>query len=326
MTLRLDVGSFPVRDRAEVVREAIAGTIVRVEISFPTDGRPVDARGVISDVGRLTVCSIRSNATVVERTPRLSRDDLEPSIFLGLQREGSALVVQRGRETVLRPGDLVVYDSTAPYTLVDGDGIRQHFFRVPLSRLALPHDTIRDVTATKLSPGHPVAELAATYLGRLASRPALFDAPGAEAVGQPSIELIRAVITTHLDATEIRTESLRGSLALRVLEYLRAHLGEPQLGAAQVAAEHHVSIRHLYTVLAENGISLGDWIRTHRLEACRTDLASPASQHRTIESVARRWGFADMSSFSRAFRSAYQMSPREWRRLQRQDPGRPQER
>ena len=321
MTLQLDTRWFPTRDRAEVVREAIAGTIVKVEITFPVEEHPVDARGVIADVGPLTVCSIHSNATVVERTPRLARDDMEPSIFLGLQSKGSSLVVQQGRETVLRPGDLVLYDSTAPYTLVDGDGIRQHFFRVPLSRLALPHDTVRDVAATRLSPGHPVAELAATYLNRLASQPALFDAPGADAVGQPSIELIRAVITTHLDAAELGTAPLRGSLPLRILEYLRAHLGEPELSAAQVAAEHHISVRHLYNVLAESGISLGDWIRTHRLEACRADLGSPASQHRTIESVARRWGFVDMSSFSRAFRSAYQVSPREWRSLRQRDGG-----
>ena len=321
MTLKLDTRSLPDRDRAEVVREAIAGTIVKVEITFPVEEHPVDARGVIADVGPLTVCSIHSNATVVERTPRLAKDDMEPSIFLGLQSKGSSLVVQQGRETVLRPGDLVLYDSTAPYTLVDGDGIRQHFFRVPLSRLALPHDTVRDVAATRLSPGHPVAELAATYLNRLASRPTLFDAPGADAVGQPSIELIRAVITTHLDAAEMGTAPLLASLSLRIVEYLRAHLGEPELNAAQVAAEHHISVRHLYTVLADSGISLTDWVRTHRLEACRTDLGSPESQHRTIESVARRWGFVDMSSFSRAFRSSYQMSPREWRRLRQHDGG-----
>ena len=321
MTLKLDTRSFPAQDRAEVVREAIAGTIVKVEITFPVEEHPVDARGVIADIGPLTVCSIHSNATVVERTPRLARDDMEPSIFLGLQSTGSSLVVQQGRETVLRPGDLVLYDSTAPYTLVDGDGIRQHFFRVPLSRLALPHDTVRDVAATRLSPGHPVAELAATYLNRLASQPTLFDASGADAVGQPSIELIRAVITTHLDAAEMGTGPLRGSLSLRILEYVRAHLGEPELSAAQVAAEHHVSVRHLYAVLADSGISLGDWIRTHRLEACRADLGSPECRHRTIESIARRWGFADMSSFSRAFRSAYQMSPREWRSVRRRDAG-----
>lgn len=169
MTLKLDARDVPPRDRAEAVRAAIASTIVHVEIDFPEVGEQVDARGVIADLGPLTVCSIRSNATVVERTPRLAHDDLEPSIFLGLQLHGSSLVIQNDRETVLRPGDMVVYDSTIPYTLVDDDGIAQHFFRVPISRLALPHNVIRRVAATTLSPGHPVADLAAAHLARLAS-------------------------------------------------------------------------------------------------------------------------------------------------------------
>ncbi|MFD4786134.1 AraC family transcriptional regulator [Streptomyces sp. NPDC058459] len=37
----------------------------------------------------------------------------------------------------------------------------------------------------------------------------------------------------------------------------------------------------------------------------------------TIETVARRWGIVDMSKFSRSFRSAYGMTPRDWRNLHR---------
>jgi AraC-like DNA-binding protein len=315
MTLRLDARDIPPRERADAVRHAIASTIVHVEIDFPQPGPDVTASGVIADLGALTICSISSNATVVQRTRRLAGDDLEPSIFLGLQHSGSSLVVQSGREAVLRPGDLVVYDSTAPYTLVDDEGIRQHFFRVPIAGLALPHNAIRAVAATVLSPGHPVSDLAAAYLERLAARPALFDAPGADAVAQPSIELIRAVISTHLDVRRPLQDALHATLQLRILEFARAHLGDPGLNAAQVAAEHHISVRHLYKVLADGGITLGDWIRAQRLEACRHQLGAPGST--TVEAVARRWGFVNMSSFSRMFREEYGMSPRQWRDVRR---------
>ncbi|TFV34517.1 AraC family transcriptional regulator [Streptomyces sp. T1317-0309] len=66
---------------------------------------------------------------------------------------------------------------------------------------------------------------------------------------------------------------------------------------------------------AEGGISLADWIRTHRLEECRNELRRPTARLTTIEAVARRWGFTDMSNFGRIFRMAYGMSPREWRDL-----------
>ena len=85
------------------------------------------------------------------------------------------------------------------------------------------------------------------------------------------------------------------------------------LGAAQVAAAHHISERHLYNILGASGITLADWIRKQRLERCRNDIAAPAFHATPIASIARGWGFTDPSSFTRMFKSAYGMSPRAWR-------------
>jgi AraC-like DNA-binding protein len=313
VTVLFDSRDVPVADRADAVHETVANTFVHVEIDFAVDG-PAAARGAITDVGPSRICSPATNALTAERTPKLARDALPPSIFVGLQMAGSSVVSQAGRQATLRPGDLVIYDSTMPYVLSDGDGVRQHKFRIPLDALALPADVIRQVLAVALSPGHPVVDLAATYLQRLASRTDLSGGPNADAVSKPTIELIRAVITTHVDAAELVKEPFHATLHLRIMEYVRAHLREPGLGAAQIAAEHHISVRHLYKVLAANGISLGDWIRTHRLEECRTEI-SGAGSLTPLASVARHWGFTDASSFARIFRAAYGMSPRDWRDL-----------
>ena len=124
---------------------------------------------------------------------------------------------------------------------------------------------------------------------------------------------MRAVITTHLDAAELGKDALKATLPLRILEYARAHLHDPHLGVAQVAAADHVFERHLYNILGASGITLSDWIRTERLERCRNDIASSAFHATPIASIARGWGFTDPSSFTRMFRNAYDMSPREWR-------------
>ena len=313
MTLILDTRHIPLTERVDVVRETIARAVVHVDIDFPAERGPAAVYGAITDLGPVRVCSVRSNATRVERTPTFARDALPPSIFLGVQIAGSSLIVQGGREGVLRPGDLAFSDSTAPYTLIDGDGIRQHFFCIPVAALALPLDAITQLRAVTLSPGHPVADLAATYFRRLAARPDIFTQPGADAVGQPSVELVRALITTHLDAAALAKDPVQATLQLRILEYARAHLADPNLSATQIAAEHHISVRHLYDVLAKGGISLGDWVRTQRLEACRTELSRPGARAVTIGAVAHRWGFGDPSSFGRLFRAAYGLSPREWR-------------
>lgn len=299
-------------DRAEFVHEALAMTMVPVELHWPQQRRGVAAHGIITSLGDLTVCSGRTSAFKVQRTPALARDALEPSIFVNVQLTGSSMVIQGDREAVLHPGELVIYDSTAPYTLLNDSGMTGEFFRIPQSALAMPHDAIRKACAVSLSPGHPLTSLTNDFLRRLAADRALCTAPNADIVGHPSIELVRAVIATHLKADELAAGPLAATLHLRILQYARDHLNDPDLCAEQIAAAHYISMRYLYKVLAERGISLADWIRTHRLEACRQDLAS-ASSATIIAAVARRHGFSDMSSFSRAFRAEYGLSPREWR-------------
>jgi AraC-like DNA-binding protein len=311
MTVLFDTSTLPARDRADAIRDTVAQTFVHAEINFAIESAAA-AVGVITDFGQLTVLSMRSNHVSAERTPQLARDDLRPSIFFGLQLAGESLVAQGGRQAVVRPGELVIFDSTRPSVLTFRDGIRG-VFRIPLDRLALPHDAIRRVSALTLSPGHPVTDVAVTYFRRLASRSELFAVPGADALSEPSIELMRAVITTHLDAAELGKDALKATLPLRILEYARTHLHDPHLGAAQVAAAHHISERHLYNILGGSGITLADWIRTQRLERCRNDIAASAFHATPIASIARGWGFTDPSSFTRMFKNAYGMSPREWR-------------
>jgi AraC-like DNA-binding protein len=175
------------------------------------------------------------------------------------------------------------------------------------------------VTAVRLNPGNPVAELAATYFGRLASNQTISRVASVDALGQPSIELVRALIATQLSDPRLANEPLRVTLEFRIMEYVRAHLAEHDLTAARIAYNHNISVRQLYAVLARSGVALGDSVRAHRLEECRKDLAKPGARSVTIAAVAHRWGFADATHFSRVFREAYGMSPRQWRELKQSE-------
>lgn len=314
MSFVLNTDAVDEADRAEFVHEALAATMVPIELHWLPHSPGAAARGVITNLGDLTICSGRTSAFRVERTPALARDATEPSIFVNVQVTGSSVVVQGDQEAVLQPGGLVIYDSAAPYTLLNDTGMAGEFFRIPHSALALPHNMIRKACAVPLSPGHPLTSLTNDYLRRLAADPALLTAPNADLVGYPSIELVRAVIVTHLKADELAASSLAATLQLRILEYARNHLNDPDLCAPQIADALCISERYLYKVLALSGISLADWIRSHRLEACRQAL-SKADATDTIAAIARRHGFTDMSSFSRAFRAEYGLSPGEWRDL-----------
>src|SRR6185437_10266620 len=110
---------------------------------------------------------------------------------------------------------------------------------------------IREACAVRLAAGHPLTALTNDYLRRLAADPSLPTAPNADLAGHPSIELIRAVIVTHLGADQFAGESNAATLQMRILDYARKHLADPELSAEQIAAANYISVRHLYGVLAK---------------------------------------------------------------------------
>ncbi len=316
MPIVLDADVLPPADRAEAIRTLIWDSVVRVEIEHQPDPAAIRAQGRITDAGHLNICSIRSNATTVTRTPRLAHDPDDPYLFLGLQVTGESMVVQHGREAVLRPGDLAVYDTRQPYTLVNEHGIHQHFFRVPIADLELSARAVDAVTAVRLDGARPLARVAGRHLRELAENVGRLTEQEIGHLAEPSLALIRALVAAQLDDLPEAREHVERTLEHRIVHYLRAHVHEPDLSAAKVAHEHHVSVRHLYRLLAGSGIVLGDWVRQQRLDACRRTLAEPGDT-RTIAAVAHQWGFVDVTYFGRAFKAAYGMTPREWRTTSR---------
>ncbi|BCK54817.1 helix-turn-helix domain-containing protein [Nocardia wallacei] len=313
MTQLWKSADVPAAQRADAVREAVGSQVVRVDIDLPEDPREVQVDLSLSHAGPVQILTVNSMATTVTRSPRLAREETEPQLFLTLQGTGASATTQHGRQALLSTGQFAVYTTSSPYTLAFDQGLDAHFFRFPLAELAMPESAVHEVSARALGVADPVGRLTADYLRRIAESADLRSRAIADTLAQPTIDLVRAALFSSMTDPAVGKESMQTTLELRLLEYLRTHLGDHGLTAAKVAAAHHISVRHLYTVLGRAEISLGDWLRTQRLEACRRELAHPNARHRTIASIAHQWGFADATHFSRAFRTAYGMTPSAWR-------------
>ncbi|MFG2513962.1 helix-turn-helix domain-containing protein [Streptomyces sp. NPDC048584] len=309
----LDTSSIPPQDREEVVRNAVWESMVAVDIDHGPPAEDISVRIGLNGVGPLRVCSARATAVTLRRTERLAREDEEPAVTLGVQMAGSSMVVQNGRQCLLSAGDCAVFESITPYTLLFDEGVDHRFIRFPRAALALPDRLLRDVTAVPLGPGNPVARLAFTYFSQLAVADELHQGPHGEAAVQPSVELLRAVLTTQHGNSVLARAPLKATLTLRITQYIQEHLADPALSAARIAAAHDISVRQLYVVLSRSGISLGDWIRARRLAECKRELAGPNGRLRTVAAIGRSWGFVDATHFGKVFKRAYGISPRAWR-------------
>ena len=315
MPVLFDTNAMPPGDRGRWLRDAFGRAVVPVEIEHHTDPEAFRARCEGRNAGRLSVLTVNSTPLTVRRTTSLARADPEPFVILELQRAGQRTVTQADRSTVVQAGDLDVIDTGQPYTSACRDGINQHCVKIPRSDLALPDRALRRVVGLRLGPQNPMAEILVRYLMWLVGDDRMAARPDLDVFESATIELIRAVVATQLGDDALAREPIENTLALRIMDFTRQHLTEHDLSAAKIARAHNISVRHLYTTLARSGISLGEWIRVRRLEGCRRDLARTGCSSRTISFIAHQWGFGDATHFSRTFRDAYGMSPREWRAL-----------
>jgi AraC-like DNA-binding protein len=177
--------------------------------------------------------------------------------------------------------------------------------------LGLPSDVVR--RATRVPPSGPVHGLVLEHLDRLfRDADAISQLGDAAMVGRATIELVRALVSSSgrdPDQGDLWDQALE----TRLVTYIDQHLKDPDLRAEELARVHRISVRQLYKLWSSRETSLTQWIIHRRLEGACGDL-SAADGGATVEAVARRWGFTNVTHFSRRFREVYSMSPREWQR------------
>lgn len=92
---------------------------------------------------------------LVERTPETIAAGGAGYYKISLLLSGSSILVQDGRELVMRAGDLSIYDTSRPYSLLFGEQFRNLIMMFPKSRLELPIPVTEQLTAVSLSHEHP---------------------------------------------------------------------------------------------------------------------------------------------------------------------------
>ncbi len=314
MSIVLNSDDMPVAERVDAIHEAICAGVLPVEIRWDRPADQIDLRCRLATSGPLNFNSARSSDNSLWRTSRQARSDHEPMVFVAVQGDGSSRISQGDRQTVLRPGDVTIYETTRTYSITNPGLTELHYFQVPRSALALPPRALDQVLAARIGPdNNPLAAVVVPFLASLGRGDILDQPRAAELMVTPAIELIRALVAAHVHDEDLAREPLDQSLVLRVQRHIADHLGSRDLSAETIASAHHVSVRHLYKVLARADIRLSDTIRRQRLEACRRELRDDRRQHIAIATISARWGFADPSHFSRVFKAEYGITPHEWR-------------
>jgi AraC-like DNA-binding protein len=265
------------------------------------------------------ICSeVSSRQQRVYRTrSRIARSN-EDFFLIALGKHGVGAVVQDSRETLIRPGEFAIYDTTRPYELQFEDEFTQVILQVPRKMLLRRIAGAEALTAISFGPDRPVQKLAYDFVYQLCQNAERIQPEHAVALSDQAVDLVAMALSERLGAEPLPS-SHRLALLHTLKAHVRTHLADPDLSLSGTAAALGISPRYVNNLLSEERTSFQRFVLAERLAQCQRDLSCPVLAHRHVSEIAFGWGFNDLSHFGRVFRERYGMSPRDFRHGKRLD-------
>ena len=330
-TTRFSTARVPRADRLPLWEDYNSRSLLQISCNTLASGSLLAAQQNLH-LSRLNLTEIRANDHVVERSARDIRTAPTDTVLLCLLLEGRAFHHTPEQTLALEAGDVLLYASDQPFLYGFGTDMRQVIAEVPRTVFADLMDNARpggdpDPWAAELRRGRPPQ----ARILRAGAAPGGTRPRGAQSAGAG---IARTLVRTIQDALSAPPPDARrledAALDLFALlagarpvgtaghmlaarEHVRAHLADPGLGPGSTARAVGLSERHLSRLFAADGTTVTEHILATRLARARARLGDPAEAATPIAEIARTTGFASPAHFSRTFRVAFGMTPREAR-------------
>lgn len=309
--LKFSTSDIPPRERVDWLREVICREYANVEIISPAHA-DLSQDLTIYPWGNLQLSTIQSSAISLERLSREPHLNRQDAYFAVMLLSGDYLLEQNGREVLLQPGDMTIYDATRPHRIHCPGEFTKLILSIPRTVLKDRIAGIDRCTALRIPSTQGIGCIAANFLRSSAIHADQLQAHEFSSISDHALDLLALAITAvrPLDFNLSRSRSVSLN---RIKTFIEQNLRDADLDTGVIARHAGLSARYINHLFEDEGTSLMRYVWKRRLENCRKELQNPVYAGHRLSDIAFRWGFNDTAHFSRAFKQQFGCSPREFR-------------
>ena len=305
MLQSIDTSSVAARDRLPFWTELADRFIAPLTIEVPDDSA-FEARMYRA---ALRDCEIISPCSSPARIYNGAGNDVG-MLNLQLQHAGRSINDTGGRTSVLNEGDFLLFDPAQPLELTFTEPTQTIVLRLPVAYIEARMPRLRRMVGIPIRGDSGAGALFSRFLRAAWAQIETGEndwGDGMSDVIWPLLDLAYSSIRPSEPEAGRRDRRRRA-----VLDLIEAHLCDARLDTRQIADRVGVSTRSIQLLFAEMGMTPSAYIQQRRLDRAASRLDKEGGEA-TITGIAFDVGFNDLSSFCRAFRRRFGMSPSDYR-------------
>ncbi|MGD0635294.1 MAG: helix-turn-helix domain-containing protein [Beijerinckiaceae bacterium] len=313
--IRFDSTRLPASQRLRRWQEFVGDHLAGVDMRRPSDvAAPLAYSGTMSlrICGDTTFAHVQSANHLLLRTfDRIRRADRE-TVLINIVRSGELLVSQEGRCARLRTGDMCLYESVRPYEIAAPGPFEALVVMADRQSIETSLGNLRLLTGIPILASEGAGAIASRFWQDFASRIDGLDGAAAGRLVRAGFDIAGAALAPA--SGQAVPYSLASDFTLqRAKMFMSENFHRPGLSPGIIAASVGVSVRRLQELFQAGDSTVTAHLRRLRLDAARRRLAEPALARHSITFIMESAGFTDQAHFSRLFRTAFGLSPREFR-------------
>jgi AraC-like DNA-binding protein len=239
------------------------------------------------------------------RTPQNIKANPDEDLIAYLVESGTVNMEQSGRNIVLRPGEIALYDAASPFFHeISAESLL--LIRIPRSAIVSRCPKADGMANIKIGDRQEISKLLGSTMQTAFALP-----PSAPAIAKA--RLASALLDTLAAALEMQcgdastSTSNHDAIHRKALNYIDTHMEDNEVNLAKMAEALHVSERTLFRVFARLGTTPMLQLWRSRLEKSHSLLQEGMVTQ--VTHAAYQCGFSDVSHFCRMFKKEYGVLP-----------------